>query len=343
VNRRSFTNGRISVVALVALLISASLAAHEVPVEQLVELTMRIEGNRLRVELHVPATALPDAKLPRQPDGSLDAAAIEQPLQVVAAATARSLDVQQYDESVAPLASSARLAADRKSVDIELGYAISGGHGLSARLNAFESAPLQPVRTNARFIPSSGSPQQLSVVGPAVRVPFDPGAIDTVREFAARSLASMLTFGDHLLMLVCLVLPHRRVGRAARLLAALVAGQALTIAAGAAVPQQVGALAPAGAFVAASVVVVAAAQNIVDARFSWTAALAFAFGVLNGVTLGADFASASQLAGAHRGVALATVLLVVAAAQLWLGAVLWATRAWLATKRVPEQIGRAHV
>jgi hypothetical protein len=171
-----------------------------------------------------------------------------------------------------------------------------------------------------------------------VRVPFDPGAIDTVREFAARSLASMLTFGDHLLMLVCLVLPHRRVGRAARLLAALVAGQALTIAAGAAVPQQVGALAPAGAFVAASVVVVAAAQNIVDARFSWTAALAFAFGVLNGVTLGADFASASQLAGAHRGVALATVLLVVAAAQLWLGAVLWATRAWLATKRVPERM-----
>src|SRR6185295_14521009 len=105
------------------------------------------------------------------------------------------------------------------------------------------------------------------------------------------------------------------------------------------------------AMVAASVVVIAALHNIVSsARLAsfphgrtnndvrWMTLLAVAFGLLNGFTFGQTIADAQQFAGAHRALALLAFLTVAVAGQLWLAALMWATRAWLHGLRLREQI-----
>src|SRR5262245_46781557 len=139
------------------LLSAASARTHEVAVEQIVDVDMRPQGDRLAVRLHIPATALVDAKLPRLADGRLDGARIDSVLAVVSADVVRNLDVQQAGTTLGAPEASTRVGADRRSIDIDLTYRIDDVDGLSARLNAFRSEPLQPVRTIVRYSTASGA------------------------------------------------------------------------------------------------------------------------------------------------------------------------------------------
>src|SRR5262249_5372501 len=53
------------------------------------------------------------------------------------------------------------------------------------------------------------------------------------------------------------------------------------------------------------------------------------FGLLNGLAFGQGFATARQFAGSHQFAAFVVFFAVVALAELWLGAILAATRRWL--------------
>src|SRR5262249_46115703 len=100
----------------------ALLRAHEVIVEQTVAMTVQPRDGRLSVQLHIPAPALGGVQLPKNPDGTLDPARLDEPLRIVAADTARSLDLQQHDVVLAQPVATARLGADRASIDVELIY-----------------------------------------------------------------------------------------------------------------------------------------------------------------------------------------------------------------------------
>jgi hypothetical protein len=330
-------------------LLAPTLAyGHDVTVDQVVEMTVRPLGNRLLVRLHVPATVLGEAKLPRLDDGRLDPAAVDRLLPVVAADTARNLDLRQDDVSLGSPVAMATLGADHVSVDVELEYALdarpnrlrqgSGGQDgsrhISARLNAFQGTQLQPPRTDARYLPASGEAQNISVTGAPRRVTFDPGPIETVRQFAAGALGAVLGAGDHLLFLVCLLLPVRRAREASRLVAAAIGAQAL----GTMLGGPGGAWLSAAAMIAASFITVAALQNVIGGGWRWTMGLAVGFGILNGFAFGDAFLSARQLAGSHQTIACIIFLSVVAIAQLWLGAVIWATRRWLDDVGAPGRI-----
>jgi len=172
------------------LLLSAVVAAHEVPAEQRIEMVMQRQGDRLVVRMRVPAALLGDA-----------------PIQIAAADAARNLDVRQDDAPLAAPALSAVTGTDRVWTDIELTYRVdANANGISARLNGFRTLPMQPVRTTVTYVATNGRAQVLSIVGPA-RVDFDPGALATVQEFLARALRSVLTLGNHLLLIACLLMP----------------------------------------------------------------------------------------------------------------------------------------
>src|SRR5262245_21693232 len=138
--------------AAIVALGSIALSAHEVAVEQFVDMAVRLQDDRLVVRVHAPAAVLAEAKLPVLADGTLDTARLERPLQIAAAETARNLDLQQDDAPLAAAGITARPGDDRRSVDIELTYrVIPAAGGVSARLNVFPSAPLRPVRTTVRY------------------------------------------------------------------------------------------------------------------------------------------------------------------------------------------------
>jgi hypothetical protein len=336
--RTSITRAR-ALLVVACLTAPALVRAHEIAVEQRVDMAMQPAGDRLVVRLTVPATVLGDAQLPRLADGWLNPSAIDAPIQLVAADTARNLDLRVGGSTAPSPTASARLGADRMSVEIELTYTIGeNAAGVSARLNAFASTPLRPVRTTVRYLPRSGSPRTISVTGPPTRVLFNPTVSDTFRQFAARALAVVVSGGDHLLFLACLLLPLRGARDAVRPFAAMISGQAAAIVFVALWPAIGAAWAPLAAVLAGSAIVVAALQNIVGARLVLVGVLAAGFGVMSGVgNFGASFAAAQEVSGAHRTTALAVFLVVAAAAQLWLAAVMWATRKWLDGLGLPNR------
>jgi hypothetical protein len=327
----------IRLAALTCLIASATVRAHDV-FEQVVEMLVQPRGDRMLVRVHAPATVLVYARLPYLEDGTLNVAALDGPLRMVAADVARNLDIRQGDTALAPPAAVGKAGTDGKSVDVELTYVIQDSPAeISARLNAFQAIG-QPVRTNVHFQPSSDRDELVSVAGAPVRVVLNPGALETVRQFVARGLRAVLDGGDHLLFLVCLLVPVRRARTAASLFGAMLAAQAGTLVISVIWPAATARLLPALAMTGASVVVVAALQNIVQARLKWVRPLTIAFGALNGFAFGSTLVAAHQYAGSHRVLALAAFLAVVAAGQLWLGALMWGIRAWLHGLRLPEQV-----
>src|SRR4051812_43847798 len=84
--------------ALILVLGPASLSAHSVIVEQIVEVTIERHGD-LVVRLHVPAAVTGDPSLATLLKGG-DTAALEQQQRIVAADIARNLDLQQGETSL---------------------------------------------------------------------------------------------------------------------------------------------------------------------------------------------------------------------------------------------------
>ena len=325
------------VLAVACLLVPATVRAHGV-VEQVVDMLVQVQGDRLRVRVHVPAAVVPDAKLPYLEDGTLNTAAIDEPLRILAAHIARNLDIQQADEGLGAPTAIATVNADRKSIEVDLTYPIHAGTaGISARLNAFQAIG-QPVRTDARFHPSPQREYRVSVTGTPVRVLFDPDAFETVQQFIGRGLQAVFDGGDHLLFLIGLVLAVRRARTAASLFAAMMVGHAVAVVSSSLWPATAAAWLPVLGMVGASTIVMAALQNIIGGRLEWIGPLAIAFSVLNGLTFGNTLVVAQQFAGSHREVALLTFLVVVMAGQLWWAALMWATRTWADGLGVPGRI-----
>ena len=317
---------------------AVALSAHEVIVDQVIDMVVEPHGDRLLVHLHLPATVLGDANLPRLAGGLLDPAIGADRLQAVAMDVARNLDLQQTDIGLPEPAATARIGADRASVDVDLQYGVTADmSGFSARLNTLRST-VGPVRTDVRYRLTSGAEQDLGVTGPAARVAFDPGAREVVQQFAARALRALLDGGDQLLLLLCVLLPIRRARSAASLFAAAALGQTLAIGVSLLQPGFTADSLTALAMIAASVVVVAALQNVVQASLRWVLLLALAFGLLNGFAFGSTLSASTPFAGSHQWIAGALFTFVVLVGELWLGALAWATRGWLDQQGVPERI-----
>jgi len=283
---------------------------------------MQPQGDRLLVRMHIPTSVLGEV-----------------PIQAAAADTVRTLDVRQDETPLDAPAITTTVSDDGKSVDVELTYRIAAGaSGISARLNGFQSTSTEPVRTTVRYQPATGREQIMSVTGPATRVGFDPGTLDAVQLFTAQGLRSVLTLGDHVLLLLCLLIPLRTGRDAIRLMRALVAGQVAGIAVFLLFPGVSASWLGVTSMIAASFVVVASVQNIVRARPALVAALACGFGVLNGFAFGDALAAERQLAGSHQPLASVVFLLVLIVGQLWLAGVIWATRTWLDRRGLPERV-----
>jgi HupE / UreJ protein len=322
---------------LTLLLALAPLSAHEIVVEQIVEMTLDRQGDALVVALHVPAAVTGDPALPGLLKGG-DAAALDNRLRIVAADLARNLDVQAGDATLPDPIVTVRRGAGVAAIDVELRYPTRPDeHDFSARLNAFSSKD-GPVRTRARYRPGSGREQVVSVTGPVARVAFDPPFSEVLASFAVRGLRALFDSGDHLLFLVCLLLPMRRPRSAATLYAAAAAAQAAVIALCIVRAPMMAPWLSGATLAAASAIVIAAIQNIARARMRWVVLLAIAFGALSGWTFGNAAESSAQFAGAHRPVAMMVFGFVVLLGELWLGALAWGFRTWLDERGLPERI-----
>jgi hypothetical protein len=320
---------RLALAALTILCACLRLDAHDVVVEQIVRMSVQPGDGRVVVRVEVPASLLNDAGLPTLANGAVNPTVDEAALQVVAGDVVRNLDFRSNAAPVGVITTSARLAPNNQSVDVEITYApIGSPMALSARLNAFQGGPLQPPRTNVSYQPSSGAARFLSVGGPPIRVAFDPGMGDVSSRFATQAFEMMFTGGGHLFFLVCLLLPMRPARESARLVATLLSAQALGVLLSSTVAATGGTLVSVD-MIAWSAVVAAAISAIASAPTRVFSGLTGVFGLLSGSVLGSSFNAASPLSGSHAAAALLIFVIVSLAAEVWFAAVMLATRHWL--------------
>ena len=315
----------------------APISAHEVIVEQIVDMRVTDQGYQLVITLQVPAAVAGDSRLPGLLEGN-DTAALQDQLQVIAADIAHNLDVHQGDSTLADPIIAVRPDPSRTSIEVELRYPSRPSETrFSARVNRFSSKD-GPVRTVARYQPVSGRDQIVNVTGPAVRVTFDPSFAAVLRQFAVSGLRALFDGGDHLLFLLCLLLPMRRTRSVFGLVAAVVLGQSVAMIVAVNQPPLSAEWMAGTAMVAASAIVIATLQGVVRARMRWTILIALAFGVVNGGLLGQAAVASAPLGGEHSTAAMFAFAAVVLIGELWLAALAWAFRAWLDERGLPDRV-----
>jgi hypothetical protein len=81
-----------------------------------------------------------------------------------------------------------------------------------------------------------------------------------------------------------------------------------------------------------------ALQTIVGARERWVLVLTAMFGVLSGCTFGGLLVDIGPFAGSHQPAAFVMFPLVVALGELWIAAVAWGVRTWLASAGIGDGV-----
>src|SRR5580765_1126301 len=215
-------------------------SAHDIPADVLVNMFVKPEGNRLRILVRVPLGAMRDMNLPLHggsfldfpvPDTTLrDAARVwvaqemawyedDRPLPAPAVlATHLSLPSDKsfasYDEALAhlqsaPLPNNTELVWNQALLDLLLECPIASG---DAKLSVRPALARLGVRTVTvmRFILPEGEVRAFEYVGDPGLVRLDPSAWQAARQFVGLGFEHILSGIDHLLFLICLVIPFRR-------------------------------------------------------------------------------------------------------------------------------------
>ena len=226
------------------ILLAATLgpaAAHDIPEQIVLQGFVKPEGDRLHFLVRVPSVMLLNLNLPKRGPGYLDLAHIdERALQAAAATAAKEIELYENGVLLRPSRAAARISrgSDRSFeayasalaniegpklpestevfwnqgyLDAHLEYPISSERSdfsLDMRLPA---RPTGPLKLAVRFMPPDGSTRAYQLDGGAGRVMLDPRWHQAAWAFVKFGFLHILDGIDHLMFLLCLVIPFRRI------------------------------------------------------------------------------------------------------------------------------------
>jgi hypothetical protein len=323
------------VMALAALLLAlltcfGPARAHDMPNEVRVHILIKPEGDRLAVLVRIPLEILLNIDFPKQGPGYLALAqsgeaiqralgALETDLALfsddrrlvagnregrISLPSDRSFD--SYDQASAsmsgpPLAPSTYVFWNQGYFDARLDYPIDARQKTFSV--DFRMAPglRDRLKVDLRYVGANASVRAYEIAGGAGMVALDPNWFQAARTFTASGFGHILNGPDHLLFLLCLVVPLRRFGwRLVGVVSAFTLGHCATLIAAAyrLVPAG-GWFAPLVEFVIALSIFYMAFENAVkpDLRRRWM--LAAAFGLVHGFGFSFMLQSQLQFAGSH--------------------------------------------
>jgi hypothetical protein len=346
-------------------------SAHDIPADVTVQAYVKAEGQRLRVLVRVPLRAMRDIDFPTRGAGFLDLGRADPYLRdAVMLWIAGSLEIYEgstrllppsgvraivslpsdrsfvsYEDAAAHIERGAlppptEIPWDQGLVDASFDYAIA-----SAR-STFSIRPLfgrlgQHVMTVLRFLPPDRPARAFEYTGDPGLVRLDPRWHQAAFQFVELGVAHILSGTDHLLFLLCLVIPLRRIRTLAVVVTAFTVAHSITLIAAASgfVPDGLWFPPLVDALIAASIVYMAL-ENILSAdtsvRRRW--ALAFAFGLVHGFGFSFALRETLQLAGSHLLTSLLSFNAGIELGQLAVVAVL-APVLGVLFSRVPERMG----
>lgn len=324
---------RPTAILLLVLLAAVSMRpalAHEIPADVTVRLLVREEAGRLLLLARVPLEAMRDFDFPVRGAGYLDVGAARplvrdaavtwvggglrlyadgRPLPSPRLLTARvSLPADRsfagFAEALShvtgpPLQESARVVPEHALLDALFEIPL-GAAGADLALESDLSLLGLRTTTVLRFLPADGSERAFRYAGDPGRVQLDPGWWRAAASFVRAGFGHILGGVDHLLFLLCLVIPFRRLRPLVLVITAFTVAHSVTLlAAVLGVAPDVLWFPPLVETLIAASILYMALENIVGPQRRRRWVIAFAFGLVHGFGFSFALRETLQFAGSH--------------------------------------------
>jgi hypothetical protein len=242
---------------------AATLQAHDIPLDVAVHMLVRPDGDRLQLLVRMPLQSIRDVEFPEFGPGYLDVERLAPQLNDLAALWLAN-DVEIYEDGRrlpvprvagtqisiqsdrsfasadaavahigAPLPpNSAQLVWNQVWFDVLLEYPIASDQAAFSMRPGMERLAARVV-TTLRFVPPGGAVRAYEFEGDPGVVPLDPRWHQAAWRFVESGFHHILDGADHLLFLLCLVIPFRRVWPLIGVVTAFTVAHSLTLAASA--------------------------------------------------------------------------------------------------------------
>jgi hypothetical protein len=318
------------VLAVWALVAVGPACAHEVPVDVVVHAWLKPESDRLTLIVRVPLEAMRDIRFPQRGPGFLDIPAADGTLRDAAQIwIANDIELYENDTRLAEKRVTAvrvALPSDTSFQSFEQAYASVSGPRLpddtqlvwtQALLDVLIEAPITSADsrfsinpelarlgmrtvTVLQFVPPEGEVRAFEFSGDPGLVQLDPSWHQAFFRFVRLGFDHILQGYDHLLFVMCLIIPFRRVRPLIILVTSFTVAHSITLLAAAS------GLAPSSLWfppliemlIAASIVYMAL-ENIVGTRWQRRWIIAFSFGLVHGFGFSFVLRETLQFAGPH--------------------------------------------
>ncbi len=302
--KRRTTATVLGLAGIVVLLLWTRLAAHEIPNEVTVQTFLKPEGQRLIFLVRAPLKAMRDMRVPQRDNGFLDFARLDPVLRNSAATWIEPL-VKLYEnnrllESPELMAVRASLPADRsfQSYDQALDHIVN-----APRLDPDTELYWEEGLIDAAFVYRIASEQSqcaFDVHGEPGRVHLDPRWYQAAFLFVKDGFFHILDGIDHLLFLLCLVIPFRRLRPLVLVVTSFTIAHSITLIASA-FDMAPGALwfPPLIETLIAASIVYMGLENIVAPQLWRRWLITFGFGLVHGFGFSFALRERLQFAGSH--------------------------------------------
>ena len=323
-------HGGLLIALLAAVALPALALAHEIPSDVTVRMLVQPAGARVQLLVRAPLEAMQDITFPTFGPGYLDvpqadarlrdaaqlwlADSIELyegerrlPLSIVAVRASIPSD-RSFDDFAtalahvrgAPLPAGTQLVWQQALLDVLFEAPIGSASSLFSLRPQLERLGLRVVSA-VRFSGANGVERVYQIEGEAGIVPLDPRWHQALLRFLVQGFEHILDGADHLLFLLCLVVPFRReLKRLVLIVTAFTAGHSVTL-----IGSAYG-LAPSALWFPSLVetlialsIVYMAIENVVAPNGRTRAAIAFGFGLVHGFGFAFALAGTLQFAGSH--------------------------------------------
>lgn len=360
--------------ALLAILLvvgwPAAPRAHDIPTDIVVQILVKAEGDRLRMLVRVPLTAMQDIEFPQRGPGYLEIAEADSALEraatqwvaneihvyendvrlegqrlvAVLASLPSDRSFASFDQALAhvlgpPLPDSTEIVWQQAVMDVLFEYPIASdrsGFSLDARVARLGLR----TQTVLRFVLPDGTVRAFDYRGNPGRVRLDPRWSQAAFRFIGLGFAHILDGLDHLLFLACLVLPFRRLRPLVAVVASFTIGHSVTLIAAAFnfAPDALWFRPLIETLIAVSIVYMAS-ENIlrVTPKRRWL--IAFFFGLVHGFGFSFALRETLQFAGGHLLTSLLAFNLGIELGQLLVIVILVASLSLLFRFSLPERAG----
>ncbi len=308
------------------------LTAHTIPVDATVQAFVKPSGNTLHLLVRVPLETMRDLDVPVDSRGFLnleklapmmpDAATLwisnflridenDEPLpqhpKVVATQISLPSDrsFATYDQALAhvqapPLKNEVNAVWNQMMFDVLFDYPIQSDHSEFSMEPAVEGLAAR-VNTVLRFLPPGGAVRAYEFAGNPGLIHLDPSWYEAALSFIRMGFDHILDGTDHLLFLLCLVIPFRRFRALIPVVTAFTVAHSITLIASAyGLAPDAGWFPPLIETLIALSILYMALENIVGGATvhrRWI--MAFAFGLVHGFGFSFALRQSLQFAGAH--------------------------------------------